>query len=139
MKQVNCPESHHLGHASFLGNNGNTLQVCLAFGPGISNAISREKGAGAGTCLLLPYSIAPASLFPLSIGAVPSILPQEGSDSNQAQDAGLSSMQGAFLWAQLLCSANLNALLLPPGPAQGQRKGKVSWRNLQVAEAWGTK
>lgn len=39
-------------------------------------------------------------------------------------------MQGAFLWAQLLCSADLNALLLPPGSAQGQRKGKVSWGNL---------
>lgn len=54
MKEVNCPESHHLGHASFLGNSGNTLQMCLAFGPGTSNAISSEKGAGAETGLLLP-------------------------------------------------------------------------------------
>lgn len=59
MKEVNCPESHHLGLARFLGNSGNTLQVCLAFGPGTSDALSSEKGAGAGTCLLLPYSIAP--------------------------------------------------------------------------------
>lgn len=48
-----------------------------------------------------------ASLFhsplPPSFLTVPSVLPRERGDSNQVQDAGLSSMQGAFLWAQLLC------------------------------------
>ena len=48
----------------------------------------------------------------------------------------MTSMQCAFFCPSCPAGADLNVFLLPPGQAQGQRKGReVSWRHLRMAEA----